>query len=113
MTFFVLNPVAIPGIGFVALWWNAEIRIVIRDILTKGILSIGFICHDNRSVQIDMTENVFGNNRIMSIAGRKLNINRIPKRIYHSMDLCISAASGNPNALIFRIFCAFSGLVCV
>lgn len=113
MAFFILDPVAVPWIGFVALGWNAEIRIMIGNILTKGVFSVGFICHYNRSIQIDMTENVFGNNGIMSIAGRKLNIDWISKRIYHGMDLCISAASGNPNTLIFRVFCAFPGLVCI
>ena len=36
----------------------------------------------------------------MDVSGGKLDVNWIPQRVHHSMDLGISTTASNPNALI-------------
>lgn len=61
MAFLVLNPITIPRIGFINLGWNTKIGIVVSNVLTEVVLSISLVRHDDRSLQSDVIEDIFGN----------------------------------------------------
>lgn len=58
---FVLKPIAKPGVGLIGLGRNAEVSIVICNILAQIILSVSLVCHDNSAIQIYVLKDILSN----------------------------------------------------
>ncbi len=100
MSVLVKIPVTIPGISLIGLVWNAEISVMVGDILSKSPFPISFIGQNRRTLDIDMTQQVFSDFDIVSTASAELDVNRIAQSIHNSMNLRTAAASTDTDALI-------------
>ena len=58
-----------------------------------------------------MIQNIISNVLIMNVSGRKLNVDWVSQCVHHRMDLGISTAASDPNALIFLESLVFSIVV--
>ena len=103
MTFLVLEEVTVPRINSIRFRGNAEIGIPIGDVLSKIVRAIRFIGQHGSFIrlQINVIQNIFRNDRIMDIPGGKLDVNRFSQCVHHCMDLGISTAASDSNALVF------------
>ena len=61
VSLFVLKPIAKPGVGLIGLGRNAEVSIMICNILAQIILSVSLVRHDNRTIQIDVLKDILSN----------------------------------------------------
>lgn len=61
VTLFVLNPIAEPGVGLIGLGRNAEVSIMICNVLAQIILSVSLVRHDNSTIQVDMLKDILSN----------------------------------------------------
>ena len=109
MPFLVQGPVTEPRVNSIRFRGNTEISIPVGNVFSEIIGTICLISQYGCFIrfQINVIQNVFRNDLIMNIAGRKLNVDRISQCIHHRVNLCVSAATSDPNALIFLIFLAF------
>ena len=61
VSLFVLKPIAKPGIGLIGLGRNAEVSIMICNILAEIILSVSLVRHDNSAIQMDVLKDILSN----------------------------------------------------
>ncbi len=107
MSFLIEPPIHIPRIRIIALGWNAEISAMISDILSQRPLSVSFVSQYSHSrTKLDCFQHLLSNLHVMHVSGGQLDMNRIAQGIHNGVNLGTSAASTDPNTLIFLILLA-------
>ena len=108
MAFFVKKPITFPRIFSVRLRRNCVVSVLVLNVVQDFLRSICFIRKNGAVGNIDVAQNVNSNSRIMYVPACQLNVNRIAKTIYYSMDLgCLSTATGSDELVVFAVYSPF------
>ena len=108
MAFFVKKPVTFPRIFCIRLRRNCVISILLLDVVQDFLRSIRFICNDSTIGNINMRQNINSDSKIVYVSTCQLNVNRITKTIYNSMNLgCLSSTAGSDKLVIFAVYSPF------
>ena len=108
MAFFVKKPITFPRIFCIRLRRNCVISVLVLNVVQDFLRSICFVRKNGAAGNIDVAENINGNSRIMYVPACQLNVNRIAKTIYNSMNLgCLSTATGSDKLVVFSVYSPF------
>ena len=104
MAFFIEKPVTFPQIFGIGFRRDCIVSILLLDIIQNFRRSICFIRKNGAVRDIDVSQNIDGNGRIMYIPACQLNVNRIAKTVYNSMNLGrLSTATGSDKLVVFAV----------
>ena len=108
MAFFIKIPITFPRIFRIRLRRNCVVSILLLNVVQDFLGSICFICKNGAVRNIDVAQNINGNGRIMYIPTCQLNVNRIAKTIYNSMNLGrLSTATGSNKLVVLAVYSPF------
>ena len=108
MALSIEKPITFPRIFCIRLRRNCVISVLLLDIVQDFLRSICFIRKNGATGNIDVAQNINGNSRIMYVPACQLNVNRIAKTIYNSMNLgCLSTATGSDKLVVFAVYSPF------
>ena len=108
MAFFIKKPITFPRIFCIRLRRNCIVSILLLNVVQDFLCSICFIRKNGAARNIDVAQNINSNGRIMYVPTCQLNVNRIAKTIYNSMNLGrLSAAAGSNKLVVLAVYSPF------
>ena len=108
MTFFIKNPITFPRIFCIGFRRDCIVPILLLDIIQNFGCSVCFISKNGAIGNVDVSQNINGNSGIMYVPTCQLNINRIAKTIYDSMNLGrLPAATGSNKLVVLAVYSPF------
>ena len=108
MAFFIKKPITFPRIFRIGFRRDCIVSILLLDIIQNFSRSICFISKNGAVGNVDVSQNIDGNGRIMYITACQLNVNRIAKTVYNGMNLgCLSTATGSDKLVVFAVYSPF------
>ena len=108
MPFFIKKPVASPRTSCVRFRRNDIIPILLLDIVQYFSGSVCFVGKNCAVGKIKMRQNIDSNSSIMDISSTQLDIDRIPKTVYNSMDLRrFPSATGTNKLVVSAVYIPF------
>ena len=104
MAFFIKKPITFPQIFCIGFRRNCIVSILLLDIIQNFGCSVCLVCKNSAVGNVDVSQNINGNRGIMYIPTCQLNVNRIAKAIYNSMNLgCLSSATGSNKLVVLAV----------
>ena len=108
MAFFVKKPITFPRIFCIRLRRNCVISVLALNVVQDFLRSICFVRKNGAAGNVDMAQNINGNSGIMYVSTCQLNVNRIAKTIYNSMNLSrLSTATGSDKLVALTVYSPF------
>ena len=108
MAFFIKKPITFPRIFCIGFRGNCIVPILLLDIIQNFGCSICLVRKDSAIRDVDVAQNIYGNSGIMYVTTCQLNVNRIAKTIYNSMNLGrLSAAAGSNKLVVLAVYSPF------
>ena len=108
MAFFIKRPVTFPRIFCIRFRRDCVVSILSLDIIQNFSCSICFVRKNGAIGNVDVRQNIDSNGGIVYVSACQLNINRIAKTIYNSMNLgCLSAATGSDKLVVLAVYSPF------
>ena len=108
MAFFIEKPITFPRIFCIGFWRDCIAPILLMDIIQNFGCSVRLVRKNSAIGNVDGGQNINGNRGIMYVTTCQLNVNRIAKTIYNSMNLgCLSTAIGSDKLVVFAVYSPF------
>ena len=104
MTLFVQAIIHRPRVLCIAFGRDHDSRSVFVDIGKDFFCTICLITKQVAACKICFIHKINGMSRVVVVAGRQQENDRITQPVYNGMYLCIQAAFCTPDGLIFRFF---------
>ena len=108
MAFFIKKPITFPRIFCIGFRRNYIVPTLLLDIIQNFSCSVCLVRKNSAVGNVDVAQNINGNSRIMYVPACQLNVNRIAKTIYNSMNLgCLASATGSNKLVVFAVYSPF------
>ena len=108
MAFFIKKPITFPRIFCVGFRRDRIVPVLLLDIIQNFGCSVCLVRKDSAVGNVDVRQNINGNRGIMYVPTCQLNVNRIAKTIYNSMNLGrLSTATGTNKLVILAVYSPF------
>ena len=108
MAFFIKIPITFPRIFCIRFRRDCVVSILSLDIIQNFSCSICFVRKNGAIGNVDVGQNINGNRGIMYVTTCQLNVNRIAKTIYNSMNLGrLSTAAGSNKLVVLAVYSPF------
>ena len=100
MALLVLPPVARPRVFGVCLGRDTVLGMPLVDKAADRTCPIGLVAHDDASFQRYVRKHLCGDGAVIHVAGRELDVDGVPQRIDHRVDLGAPSASAHADLLV-------------
>ena len=108
MAFFIKKPITFPRIFCLGFRRDYIFPVLLLDIIQNFGCSVCFVRKNCAIGNVDMGQNINGNRGIVYVTTCQLNVNRIAKTIYNSMDLGrLSTATGSNKLVVLAVYSPF------
>ena len=104
MAFFIKKPITFPRILCIRFWRDCIVPILLLDIIQNFGCSVRLVRKNSAIGNIDVSQNINGNRGIVYVTTCQLNVNRIAKPIYNSMNFGrFSTATGSNKLVVLTV----------
>ena len=108
MAFFIKIPITFPRIFCIGFRRDCIVPILLSDVIQNFGCSVCLVRKNSAIGNVDVSQNINGNRGIMYVTTCQMNVNRIAKTIYNSMNLgCLSTATGSDKLVVFAVYSPF------
>ena len=108
MAFFIKKAIIFPRIFCVGFWRDCIVPILLLDMIQNFGCSVCLVRKNRAIGNVDVGQNINGNSGIVYVTTCQLNVNRIAKTIYNSMNLGrLSTAAGSNKLVVLAVYGPF------
>ena len=108
MAFFIKIPITFPRIFCIGFRRDCIVPILLLDVIQNFGCSVCLVRKNSAIGNVDVGQNINGNRGIMYVTTCQLNVNRIAKTIYNSMNLGrLSTATGSNKLVVLAVYSPF------
>ena len=108
MAFFIKIPITFPRIFCIGFRRDCIVPILLLDVIQNFGCSVCLVRKNSAIGNVDVSQNINGNRGIMYVTTSQLNVNRITKTIYNSMNLGrLSTATGSNKLVVLAVYSPF------
>ena len=108
MAFFIKKPITFPRIFGIGFRRDCIVPVLLLNIIQNFGCSVCFVRKNSAIGNVDVGQNINGNSGIMYVTTGQLNVKRIAKTIYNSMNLGrLSTATGSNKLVVLAVYSPF------